>query len=541
MSSDNSSQQLNQSPSNKPVMTTTTPLLANHEDIAANVEKMEIYFQDNTTKIYFGSTLVHLQISNSHVILFSAKDNSIVEEFSHKDLIGSSFKTLQTKTPKNPKSNTVYQVNLFYYFVQKSWFSCSSEESDKKRYRKEIHLYVYNVADEYCSNLQNYFYRIVNHATPMEYSNYETFQVRPISQKSILVFVNPVSGKRIALKVYKKYVEPMLKEAGIKVELIVTTHAYHAKEYVANPENDLLRYCCILTVGGDGILAEVINGVISRGTNPADGSEQGEGLALLKQIPIVPIPGGTGNGVSKSILFAVKEDSSPLNAVFNVIKGKPFPLDLSRVVTKDGKTHYAFLMLAWGVVSDIDIHSETLRFLGEIRLTIYGVYYALARRIYRGKLRLKLLSSPTSSEPATTIQDPKIVSKINLNKVLPTDTVLDDNWIEIDSEFALLCIIQTSHLARTVYFGPGVRLNDGVFTVYIGHRLSRLQMANILLSMDTGGHIYSRGIRIFQCTEYILEPASPDGIYSLDGEVVEYGRIHGTVMPSAGCVRMIQD
>jgi sphingosine kinase len=536
--------------------TTTTPLLAGPGEQRPSENK--IVFSDETTKIYFGSTLVHLQITETEVNIISHTDGSVLHHFSHQNLIGANYKLLQKKVPNNLASNAVHQFNLFYYLIRKPWF-CGSGAADHKRYRKEVRLYFYNLpqdsCDAYLANLQALVHRLVFQATPVEFLDPSRYQVKPIPQKSILVFVNPVSGKRMAVSVYKKYVEPMLNEANMKIELIITKYAFHAKEWVSDPKNDLLVYSSILTIGGDGILQEVINGIIQRGKNIIDlesgvGGGTGEksaeaaeaaGLAILKQIPVIPIPGGTGNGVSKSILHAVHEDPAPLNAVFNVIKGKPFPLDLSRVITKDGKVHYAFLMLSWGVVSDIDIHSETLRFLGEVRLTIYGVYYALATRIYRGKLKLKLLSDPRSAgPPVTTIQDQEILSKISINKLLPNDKILEDNWIEMDSEFSLLCILQSSHLATNVHFGPGIRLNDGVFTVYIGHNLSRLSLINILLSADSGGHIYSKSIRILQCTEYILEPISQNGIYSLDGEVVEYGPIHGTVLPSVASVRMIQ-
>jgi hypothetical protein len=85
-------------------------------------------------------------------------------------------------------------------------------------------------------------------------------------------------------------------------------------------------------------------------------------------------------GSSKSILHAVQENSAPLNAVFNVIKGNP-EFVLSGHHRRESP--FCFLVLSWRV-TDIDIHSETLRFLGEVRLTIYGVYDALARRMYHG-------------------------------------------------------------------------------------------------------------------------------------------------------------
>lgn len=567
------------------IMTSSTPLLKDsHSTTPSSSNK--ILLQENHLKIYYKSSQIHLLVTTEEVILFKHgstvtndvedggllptenNNKNVLLRFSHTDLIGGTYKLLQKRQGGGgggggggkKEMNTVHQFSLHYYPVKKTscFTSCccsGGSNQEKQRYYNEVKLYVYNTEEERLDQWKEIFYRV---AIPPDYDNPNpssytgstlipstllpsstttttTTSTLPSStsptnnKKAVLVFVNPVSGKRVALKMYRTYVEPMLQQANMKIELIITTHAFHAKEYVMAAEGMKLveNYSTILTVGGDGILFEVINGIALRSS--------GDGMAILQQLPIVPIPGGTGNGISKSILFMIQEDPSPLNAVFNVIKGKSYPMDLSQVITeKDGKTHYAFLMLSWGIISDIDIHSERLRFLGDLRLTLYGIYFAFARRIYHGKLKMKLVTTPT-------ITDPKILkSKVSINKILPSDTILEDGWVLLDADFTMVSIVQTSHLATSVYFGPGVRLDDGVFTVYVGHRLSHLQLANVLLSMDSGGHIYSQAIRIFQCTEYILEPVSMNGIYSLDGEVVEYGTIHGTVLPSAARVRLIQ-
>lgn len=45
-----------------------------------------------------------------------------------------------------------------------------------------------------------------------------------------------------------------------------------------------------------------------------------------------------------------------------------------------------FLSLTWCIISDIDINSEVLRWMGSTRFTIYGVYRLMRVRHYQGKL-----------------------------------------------------------------------------------------------------------------------------------------------------------
>lgn len=71
----------------------------------------------------------------------------------------------------------------------------------------------------------------------------------------------------------------MLKLAGIEIDLLITERQNHAYEIMS--KCDLSDVDVILTVGGDGILFEVINGLYTRddvrnSTNP---------------VPVFPIPG----------------------------------------------------------------------------------------------------------------------------------------------------------------------------------------------------------------------------------------------------------
>jgi sphingosine kinase len=114
----------------------------------------------------------------------------------------------------------------------------------------------------------------------------------PIRQRIFLIFVNPVSGTGSAVRIWSHYVKPMLDEAEIISHLIVTEYANHARNYVKDIDHSNIE--AILIVGGDGLYYEVLNGILDRD----------DGLEILKYLPLFPIPGGSGNGLVKSILFA---------------------------------------------------------------------------------------------------------------------------------------------------------------------------------------------------------------------------------------------
>lgn len=88
------------------------------------------------------------------------------------------------------------------------------------------------------------------------------FMCRP---KSLLVFVNPWGGRQTAETVYNKKAKPVFEAAGIKTEVIITQYQGHARNYI--DEKNLSGYDGLVSVGGDGMLNEVVNGLICRTQN----------------------------------------------------------------------------------------------------------------------------------------------------------------------------------------------------------------------------------------------------------------------------------
>ena len=130
-----------------------------------------------------------------------------------------------------------------------------------------------------------------------------------ISTTHLFLLRNPqVSGPGQALGIFEDTVRPMFEEAAIEVVLLVTEYANHATEFLQSEQNDLSQFDAIVTMGGDGIIYEVINGIVNRGG-------KGKGLKLLLELPLAILPGGTGNGLAKSALFASNDENfSVLNA-----------------------------------------------------------------------------------------------------------------------------------------------------------------------------------------------------------------------------------
>lgn len=424
-------------------------------------------------------------------------------------LIGMKYKIVTVK------GKTCYRAELFFYPTVSG--CCGGPRAENRRQRRVVQL-IFNTNEsvliQWMQTIQSYVAGKQADLAAADPST--TYEVR-----KFVVFVNPKSGSGTALKIWRQTVCPMFQEAGIEVTLIVTEYANHAKEYVSNMNHLTAAVEAVVIIGGDGLLFEVVNGIADR-----EDSAQ-----VWQRLVLAPIPGGTGNGLIKSILFSAHEEGTPMNAAFCTIRGAALPIDMATVTTKSGTVHHSFLSLAWGLVADIDILSESMRFLGEPRMYVAAVYFVMARRFYEGRLCMKLVHS--TYQTSSPVKGTPSLKTNKINKLLPADVDGGDGWVTLEGRFMMVFAVQTSHCSMSMFSGPGIALDDGLFTVYVVQDIGRLGLLSLLLSFDSGDFINSDHVRIFKCNEYSLQPLTKKGRYSLDGELIEYDLIEASVLPKA--------
>mmetsp|Transcript_48057 Transcript_48057/g.134227 ORF Transcript_48057/g.134227 Transcript_48057/m.134227 type:complete len:321 (-) Transcript_48057:96-1058(-) len=310
-------------------------------------------------------------------------------------------------------------------------------------------------------------------------------------------------------------VRPLLKQSATASEVIVTERAGHARDFMRAAGN-LAEYWGVVAVGGDGMLAEVVQGVAAR----TDSEE------VLAALPLGHIPAGSGNGLAKSILSEAGELYDPLAATFLVLKATPKPLDLSVVTTPESRD-LSFLCLGWAIISDVDIESERYRWLGSARFTVGAIERIAFLRHYRG--RLAYLPADEGTVP------PRPDAMPAWGDAAPAE------WVTIEDSFVMLWVLQTSHAAHDMHSSPNSSLADGVFTIMLlrSGATTRLGLLSLFLQIEDGTHVNNAAVESVRARAFRLEPLTDQGIYSLDGEVVPYGPIQGTMLP--GVARVLGD
>ena len=182
-------------------------------------------------------------------------------------------------------------------------------------------------------------------------------------RKRVKVLVNPHSGKGNAEKWYSRDVEPLLKAAHCRIDMIKTKYAGEAVEIAERL--DIEAFDVVVPCSGDGLIYEVFNGL---GKRP-------DARKALSKIAVAHIPCGSGNAMS----WNLNGTGSTSLATLAVIKGIPTPLDLISITQGENRT-LSFLSQAIGIVAELDLATEHLRWMGAQRFT-YGYLIRLLNKV----------------------------------------------------------------------------------------------------------------------------------------------------------------
>ncbi|XP_053194778.1 sphingosine kinase 1 [Scomber japonicus] len=409
----------------------------------------------------------------------------------------------------------------------------------------------------------------------------------------VMILVNPHSGRGQALQHFTGHVQGMLTEAAVPYTLVITEHQNHARELVR--KTDLSQWDALVIMSGDGLLFEVINGLMER-----------EDWQEAIQTPLGILPGGSGNALAASVHHYSQSppawnEELLLSCGFMLCKGLVGSLDLVSIHLASKQRLFSFLSLAWGFVADVDIESEKYRHVGAIRFLMGTLVRLASLRVYQGRLaylpfkeapklpkgNIKASQSPStpqhpslcsslpcrlipnispnqnshrncnstnsnyntitnSSNNAITTKRPETQStgksRAPLDSLLPgLDQPVPENWTVVKEEdFVLVLAIYQSHLAEDLWTAPGAMADDGMIHLfYVTAGISRPALLRLFLAMEKGAHLACGCPHlVYEKVKALrLEPISPQGVITVDGEMVEYGPVQAQIHP--GLARLI--
>lgn len=370
--------------------------------------------------------------------------------------------------------------------------------------------------------------------------------------RRLRVFVNPKSGPGASVSHYLKRVEPIFQAARCVIETTFTQHPRHAQDLVRDLDVD--QYDAVVTMSGDGLVHEVVNGF-------AEHALPERALS----IPIAPIPTGSGNGLCINLL-GVEDGYDVCAAALNAVKGQPLRIDLCSITQNDTRI-YSFMSQVVGLFAIVDLGTEYLRFLGSTRFLVGYVIEVLKLKPCPVKLSVQVVESDkkrmvenlhayqararaktsgatvpdadTSSLAAasTVVASPLPDSKATSAPASP----LDDGWITFDKPMSYVYAGKGPYVSKDFMQFPVSLPDDGLVDVVAQEITTRKAMLDAMDGSENGDSYWLSTQHYWKARAYRVEPLTSKSCLSVDGEAypfepfqVECHREMATVLSPCG-------
>ncbi|XP_066352606.1 sphingoid long-chain bases kinase 1-like [Miscanthus floridulus] len=331
--------------------------------------------------------------------------------------------------------------------------------------------------------------------------------------RKVLVILNPNSGFRSSRDVFYKKVQSTLKLSGFKMEVIETAYAGHAK--VLSSTVDLKKFPDgIICVGGDGIVNEVLNGLLSR-----------DDFEVAIRFPIGIIPAGSDN----SLVWTVLGIRDPVSAAIALAKGGFTPIDVFAVKwIEAGVTHFGLTASYYGFVADVLQLSENFRMqFGPFRYVVAGLLKFLSLPQYRFEVDYLPASPGRNSElrPLTEKCHEQLSDDGKVRRGTQINGRIEDNWVTRNGEF--LGIFVCNHFCKPAQgllspvIAPKAQHDDSSLDLILVHGSGRLRLFCFFVAYQLCWHLLLPYVEYVKIKEVKIRPVgNTHNGCGVDGELL---------------------
>ena len=281
----------------------------------------------------------------------------------------------------------------------------------------------------------------------------------------ILVIINPNSGKGNSELIFNKYIKNYLVNYNIDFELFISKNKGEITNFV--DKYDFNEDKNIFLLGGDGSLFEIL-----------------QGIKDINNFNIYLSPVGSGNGIYTSFnkpqfkFCKIKNDNNLL---------------LSNFELNDKKGIFA-LGISIGIISDVDLNTEWMRFIGNTRYDLGGLYYILNTPSYNLKIKY---------------------------------TDVENNNKLIEGKFLQVFIFKCSHCSDTMLLNSYQKMSDDNYTlIALPNTISKYELIKIFINLSAEYSPYYDNPKIIidKIKSFEISPLDNNSINSLtiDGEYFHF-------------------
>lgn len=330
------------------------------------------------------------------------------------------------------------------------------------------------------------------------------------ARDAVVVIANPISGMGEGVAVARAFCA-LARRMGYSAEVRASGAVGHARSLAAQVAG--AGFTHVLSVGGDGQLHEVLNGL--------------HDARALDGVRVGVVPEGTGNGVSTSLGVHTAADAARALAAGDVVL-----LDLWAVETRPraARPTVCALSVGWGAVADIDTLAEReWRWLGPLRTTIIATGVAARHRGARGAVWFTPARGADGGLGGGRAEAASLSAALAAGLVRAAQGGPHGCTHVLEDDFFLVHACNVASIARDCRMAPGALPADGCLTLCVVRRSwGRLASARALLSTRARSGL-SGGVpqlERYACTQLAIVPAEPPAWFAIDGEPREAHALH---------------
>ncbi len=269
--------------------------------------------------------------------------------------------------------------------------------------------------------------------------------------------INPIAGKGRAVQMIGD-IKSRFKDLKQSFEILTTEAPGHATE-IAKKAASVGEDVRIYSVGGDGTLNEIVNGI-----------------AGFPNVELGIIPCGSGNDVAR-YLYPVMD---PLKLI------RVLPISTSKTIDLGKLNGYYFFNIA-SIGFDAEVVRNS-RYFKRFPLISGSMSYILAVLV-------------------TLIKCEKYKLKITL-----------DNNTPIEKDFLLTIFANGSYYGGGMLAAPSAKMDDGIFDFYLVDSLPRRRILRFFPLFRRGEHGNMKEVNMSRGTRAIVESENPVSV-NIDGEI----------------------
>lgn len=276
-------------------------------------------------------------------------------------------------------------------------------------------------------------------------------------KEHVLFLVNPFSGNKKAQQNAEIAIKAM-EDNGFETSILISKSIGDLSSFTNQFNSNKITKIAIL--GGDGTMHEVVNAVIKKP----------EWLA----IPLLLFPCGTGNAFNyDQNCLTIKK------AIDLLLNGKISSIDLAEI-KMNNETIWSFNIIGCGLVADINLLAEKMRWLGAARYNIASLF------------------------------------KILFNQTINASVTINNEIHE--GEFCFLLACNTRYTGKAMKMAPKALLNDGLIDLLMVKKTSRFKLISLFPKVFSGKHLSSPILKYVQTNRIIIE-TKHSNLVNIDGEI----------------------